>query len=191
MKELSIEQKAKAYDEALERAKDFIEKQNPPAFDKDLIVTIFSELQESEDERIRKELIKFVKVNIPDEERYIAWLEKQGENSVCKVKIGETYKCIASPRYTCFRTGDIYHVEDNFVAELINLCSSCFMLLEKQGEQKPYGQREECLDCQFNYAGECKGSCSMKKDECEEILEDATIDGNEDGLIAETLRNKD
>jgi len=37
--------------------------------------------------------------------------------------------------------------------------------LEKQGEQKPYGQREECLDCQFNYAEECKGSCQMKRDE--------------------------
>lgn len=37
--------------------------------------------------------------------------------------------------------------------------------LEKQGEQKPYGQRAECLDCQFNYAGECKGFCSIKKSE--------------------------
>lgn len=37
--------------------------------------------------------------------------------------------------------------------------------LEKQGEKKPYGQRKECLDCQFNYAGECKGSCQMKRDE--------------------------
>ena len=45
----------------------------------DFIKIIFPELQESEDEKIRKELIKFVKVNIPNEERYIAWLEKQGE----------------------------------------------------------------------------------------------------------------
>lgn len=35
--------------------------------------------------------------------------------------------------------------------------------LEKQGGQKPYGQRQECVDCQFNYAGECKGSCAMKR----------------------------
>ena len=34
-------------------------------------------------------------------------------------------------------------------------------------EQKPYGQRRECLDCQFNYAGECKGSCAMKRNELE------------------------
>lgn len=37
--------------------------------------------------------------------------------------------------------------------------------LEKQGKQKPYGQKEECLDCQFNYAGECKGSCELKRNE--------------------------
>ena len=37
--------------------------------------------------------------------------------------------------------------------------------LEKQGEQKPYGQMEKCIDCQFNYAGECKGSCQMKRSE--------------------------
>lgn len=37
--------------------------------------------------------------------------------------------------------------------------------LEKQGKQNPYGQRKECLDCQFNYSGECKGSCAMKRSE--------------------------
>ena len=37
--------------------------------------------------------------------------------------------------------------------------------LEKQGKQKTYGQRKECEDCQFNYAGECKGFCQMKRDE--------------------------
>lgn len=35
----------------------------------------------------------------------------------------------------------------------------------KEIDPKPYGQRKECLDCQFNYAGECKGSCQMKRGE--------------------------
>ena len=35
----------------------------------------------------------------------------------------------------------------------------------KNDEQKPYGQREECSNCQMNYAGECKGSCAMKRGE--------------------------
>lgn len=45
-------------------------------------------------------------------------------------------------------------------------------LLEKQGEQKPYGQRKECENCQFNYAGECKGLCKMKRDEQKPADED-------------------
>ena len=50
---------------------------------------------------------------------------------------------------------------------LINGVSSeeALAWLERQGEQKPYGQRQECVDCQFNYAGECKGSCTMKRSE--------------------------
>ena len=35
----------------------------------------------------------------------------------------------------------------------------------KKIKQKSYGQRQECSDCQFNYAGECKGSCVMKRGE--------------------------
>ena len=43
--------------------------------------------------------------------------------------------------------------------KLVNSAKTC------KDEQKPYGQMEECLDCQFNYAGECKGSCAMKRGE--------------------------
>lgn len=38
-------------------------------------------------------------------------------------------------------------------------------IVEKQREHKPYGQRKECEDCQFNYAGECKGYCALKRNE--------------------------
>jgi len=56
----------------------------------------------------------------------IDWLEQK-----CKTpKIGEKYQCVASPRYTCFIDGDIYEVKDTFVAELINLCSDCFVKIE-------------------------------------------------------------
>ena len=63
------------YKEALERARKLQEN----SILKRWLWKVFPELAESEDEKIRKELIKFVKVNIPDEERYIAQLEKQGE----------------------------------------------------------------------------------------------------------------
>lgn len=71
---MTQKEKAKAYDEALERAKEFI------VYDKFTIEKIFPELKESEDERIRKELIDFVKSRLagfPECGRFIAWLEKQ------------------------------------------------------------------------------------------------------------------
>lgn len=71
MKELSIEEKAKAYDEALERAKRmFSEKE---------LNYLFPELKENEGERIRKELIEFIKSRGGFKQEYIAWLDKQGE----------------------------------------------------------------------------------------------------------------
>ena len=84
MKELSIEEKAKRYDEAIEIAK------NVHRFSSDLsefkrMEQIFPELKESEDERIRKEIINYIKhieaQTIPEKQydSWIAWLEKQCE----------------------------------------------------------------------------------------------------------------
>ena len=84
MKELSIEEKAKAYDEAIEKAK-YYQKENGSG----VISAIFPELAEPEDDRIRNEIIAFVIQSIhrgggtpiPEEKenKWIAWLEKQGE----------------------------------------------------------------------------------------------------------------
>lgn len=90
MKELTIEQKAKRYDEALEIAKkNYITAQdlcNASQISlecfKNTLEHIFPEFKESEDERIRKELIEWMK-DFPDmtwrclsKEDIIAWLEK-------------------------------------------------------------------------------------------------------------------
>lgn len=76
------------YKNALERARDLMTNQNPPAFDKHLIEIVFPELKD-EDERIRKAIKKALQVRcggsriISDEpvtlEEALAWLEKQGE----------------------------------------------------------------------------------------------------------------
>lgn len=81
MKELSIKEKAKAYDEAIERAKEVYQRGYYISGD---IESIFPELKESEDERIRKEIIAFIKKRDRsgcdyDYDLWIAWLEKQGE----------------------------------------------------------------------------------------------------------------
>ena len=87
MKELSIEEKAKRYDEVVERLKDFRFEYRFSAFG-DVIEEKFPELQESEDERIRKLLIEAVLQVLQDQycsnrgvskEKVVAWLEKQGE----------------------------------------------------------------------------------------------------------------
>ena len=86
MKELSIEEKAKAYDEALGRAKELLEIGLKDTRDKMVVLSFFPELKESEDERIRKALLELVHDTTGDElwvdynvhkEDALAWLEKQ------------------------------------------------------------------------------------------------------------------
>ena len=82
MKELSIEEKAKAYDEAIERAKEIHNEHKAQPFD--VMLKVFPELAESDDERIRKALIRAFKSlntikiwNVIERTDILAWLEKQ------------------------------------------------------------------------------------------------------------------
>ena len=82
MKELTIEEKAKAYDEAIKKAKGVIEQNPLMEYLKKGIEYIFPVLKENEDEETRKEIIKFVKSRLagfPECDKFVAWLEKQGE----------------------------------------------------------------------------------------------------------------
>ena len=82
MKELSIKEKAKRYDDALERAKSF----ELPEY-KNIMTSVFPELKEREDEKIRNficnELACLRAADEKGSDRYeeltnaIAWLEKQ------------------------------------------------------------------------------------------------------------------
>ena len=71
-------EKAKAYDEAIERARKYMAK----GYDV-LMTDIFPELKESEDEMIRKEIITALKFANDDGvyDKHIAWLEKQKEKN--------------------------------------------------------------------------------------------------------------
>ena len=79
---MTEKEKAKAYDEAVERAKKF--------YGNGITEEIFPELKESDDEKIRWWIIDDIRYNINNEplnnseykkkaEKAIAWLEKQGE----------------------------------------------------------------------------------------------------------------
>jgi hypothetical protein len=104
MKELSIEEKAKAYDEALGRASK-LRVQNPFDTVSQMMEYVFPELQESEDEKIRKWLIGYFHQYKEDGvEKYanglkvdsiIAWLEKQGK----KPTLRERYKNIGKSEW--------------------------------------------------------------------------------------------
>ena len=105
------------YKEALERARK-IEKGEPLDVPDgtSIPVAIFPELKEAEGEKIRKELIKFLR------------------------NLFNNYS---------------YFIKDPFYTE-------CIAWLEKQREQKPYSQMEKCINCQFNMAGYCNGTCILK-----------------------------
>ena len=87
MKELSIEEKAKRYDEALEAIKSLQEVNPSDEGIQNWVNENFPELKESEDERIIKALYKMAKVPRKEiyeaegitKEQALAWLEKQGE----------------------------------------------------------------------------------------------------------------
>ena len=103
----TIEEKAKAYDEAIEELRGLLEgihEEKCEIMEED-IIKIFPELKESEDETIRKALIEMVHDTTGDElwvdygihkEETLAWLEKQGEQKTevkyvyTKFQIGDT-----------------------------------------------------------------------------------------------------
>ena len=97
MKELSIEEKAKAYDEAIKVANKYKDTHIMFSQIKD---EIFPELAESEDGKIRKWLIDTIK-QVPndsiewetiDKSSVLAWLEKQ--DYTFEIKKGHWYKCV-------------------------------------------------------------------------------------------------
>ena len=89
MKELSIEEKAKAYDEAIKKAESLYKVAEPMSACNVIIETLFPELAESEDEKIkrcisdavRKYGVEFATGTIT-KEKMLAWLEKQCEQNL-------------------------------------------------------------------------------------------------------------
>ena len=125
MKELSIEEKAQRYDKAIERAKKVLLDCTPE--EQKVVEYISPELKESEDERIRKEIIAILQYkyeNYSKDPKYcnalkwIAWLEKQGEHANFRNKI---------------QIGD--KVTRNEDGVLVNL-SQLKRIAKKQGEQE-------------------------------------------------------
>ena len=96
---MTQEEKAKAYDKALEKAKDTLQKSSAKDAVKTIVYHFFPELKESEDEIIRKELIRLFNDTVwndssfrfydLDKEKVIAWLEKQDKQKLTWIEEDE------------------------------------------------------------------------------------------------------
>ena len=186
MKELSIEEKAKAYDMALERARQLCDYPTTKPFISDL-QDLFPELKESEDERIRKALIKYF--TLSDEHAYdeacgvsyrdiVAWLEKQGEQKqkiqpkfkigdIIKFKGNETLKGEAETHKIVSYDNELYVFADG-TTDLF-----CEQDLYELVEQNPAWSEEDaslCVKIQ-GILSVCKSHSLLSPDLCKEMCD--------------------
>jgi len=141
MKELSIEQKAKRYDEAIEIINDYYQKTRYSSLscasnDIEVLEKAFPELKESEDEQHCKWILEYLYDGLrKSDEQFkdhfkaaIAWLEKQGEHANFRNKI---------------QIGDkVTRNEDGVLVNLSQL-KRIAKKDEKHGEQKPAWSEED------------------------------------------------
>jgi len=166
MEELSVEQKAKAYDESI----------------------------------IRNEIIAFLKEGKPyhcpnsvKRQEWAAWVEKHTDkpNNIYDKELSEILGCVIR-RY--INDPNISYTEREKVSkEIIPYVES----LEKQGEHSNFLNKIQIGDkVTRNKDGVLVNLSQLNRlakptnEEQKDILEDAILDGNEDGLIAETIRYK-
>ena len=154
MKDLTIEieEKAKRYDEALERAKYWAEGKCVEDFDdspQNVLNFVFPETKESEDEKIRKWIrreleSKYVVDNIVNNEmadKAFAWLEKQGEQKMKtepKDVIDVPLIDIPFGAKDSELIGATYFIPKGFHAEIED-----DKVIFKKGEQKPAWSEED------------------------------------------------
>ena len=168
MKELSKEEKAQAYDKAVEIISDYYQKIkyssiSSASSDREVLEKAFPQLKESEDEKIRKHLFEYFKERKEagdiDETWYgisydkiLSWLEKQGEpKPSSKMQVSENlYEHI---RNTCACIDDALSSETvsditDFLSMAERSAQSAFDMIEKQCEQKNVGEiaKEVCKD---------------------------------------------
>ena len=151
MKELSIEEKARAYDKAIERAIKHRNNNGLTLEQYETIDIIFPELAESEDERIRKWIrkeleSKYVVDNIVNNvmaDKALAWLEKQENNGLPFVTDKETLDEYAY-QVTYDLSNDWLKATPTWddVEAAVKLGAKWF---EKQSEQKSFNDIQEYL----------------------------------------------
>ena len=146
-KELTIQEKAKAYDEAKYIMKKYLKSGNAGVIAESTIKKAFPELKESEDEKIRMELIQYLKdyPNLPNgnycRNDFFAWLEKQGQTR--KITHEEICKSYGIPDIGEFSDG--YHTFNGLYKQRMIL----FAVLVNTYKDRAWKswKHEDGLDC--------------------------------------------
>lgn len=182
MKELSIEEKAKAYDKVIERAIKHCNNDGLTLEQYETIDIIFPELKKSEDERIRKWIrkeleSKYVVDNIVNNvmaDKALAWLEKQENNSLPSVTDKETLDEYAY-QVTYDLSNDWLKTTPTWddVEKAVKLGAKWF---EKQSKQKPAEQSEKYIADVFEKVGLAKVVREFANDNLTNALQDAMIE---------------
>ena len=135
----------KKYTESLERAKKVIKECGDNHGRIKMIEQIFPELKESENEKIRKALIRnltnqhssnFPTVDGFTREQILSWLEKQGEKTDYN-PYKATVESISAMIEKYANDGDLEDFYDNVAVKCHDAMEYDNIWLEKQGEQKP------------------------------------------------------
>lgn len=150
---MTVEQKAKAYDKAIEKLRDFYRDYDTVSnlIDvKEELAKIFPELKESEDERIRKEIITHCRntrcVTEESAERiakWIAWLERQCEQNPYS---GVSFKYNGHAWGMCARDGGVEILMDGNLKAFISLDKSFIYPISSQSALEAV--KEEKIDNQ-------------------------------------------
>jgi hypothetical protein len=149
---MTIEEKAKRYDEALTKARNIVNSINVGLIGKDSFEAVFPELRESEDERIRKWLIKDMGRRLScwtstevTKEQVLAWLEKQGEQKPAWSE--EDGKNLEKAIWYIEKGGKlIFEKNDKLVSWLKSLKDRVQPQQESDERNKLLGKLEEWLD---------------------------------------------
>ena len=148
MKELSIEEKAKRYDEAIKRANELNYVSDKDSLQRKTVEHIFPELKESEDDRIRKAIkygLDHVFTNNTTvfgvtKEQCLTWLEKQGNPTVIipKFRVGDEIKTSNEESLTITKID-----EKGYWSEDLFICNFDDADKWKLVEQKPAWSEED------------------------------------------------
>lgn len=142
------------YEQALERASK-LRVQNPFDTVGQMVEHIFPDLQENEDERIRKSIISVLKgeiryISIEDTNKYVTWLEKQGEkkSDFSNIRI---WKYIVDAVLT-EKDGIGQYLDNPDTERIAKKLQEKYGNIEKQGEcsWKPTEEQFEALDYAYN-----------------------------------------